>query len=158
MPATLVIGATGILRPAAAELVARGGHVVGVSRTGGEVGGVVSVAVDATDAAALAAALADLRWDDALVYAPAVSVASLSHVRARTPRRTVLVRTSGAADPAHGVLIVPRDTLQLGWTEAATDEGARWHTPDEVSRAALEVLASGEAATLGTVRPWSDRP
>jgi hypothetical protein len=147
----LVLGATGILAPAAAILAARGDLVIGVSR-GGRAG---TIAVDATDAAALEAALAGRSWDDAIVYARTVSTESLAFVRASTPGRCVVVRGSGAADPALGALVVPPDTLQLGWT---IDEPHRWHTPAEVSDAALEVLADGGPATLGTVRPWRDRP
>lgn len=147
----LVVGATGILAPAASSLAARGMRVIGISRHGGA----DSIGVDARDADALAAALRGVAWHDALVYAPAVSDATLAFVRASTPGRCVLVRTSGAADPARGILVVPRDTLQLGWT---TGPEPRWHTPEEVSAAALEVLDDGRPRTLGTVRPWSDRP
>ena len=80
---------------------------------------------------------------------------SFESIRAATAGRCVLVRPSAAADPHTGAGIVPADTLQLGWTE---DAPHRWHTPDEVSIAALAVLADGEPRTLGTVRPWSDRP
>lgn len=147
----LVIGATGILAPAAAALAAAGASVIAVSRRGAD----GSVAVDASDAAALRDALDGRSWDDALAYGPAVSRESLAFVRAGTPGRCVLVRTSAAADPALGILVVPRNTLQLGWTAGGTP---RWHTPAEVSDAALGVLADGAPRTLGTVRPWSDRP
>jgi hypothetical protein len=151
MARVLVIGATGILGPGAASLAARGETVVAVSRHGAD----GSIAVDARDASALAAALDGVAWSDAVVYGPALSEDSLAWVRASTPGRCVLVRTSAAADPAHGILVVPHDTLQLGWTAA---EPIRWHTPGEVSDAALEVLGDGAARTLGTVRPWTDRP
>ena len=43
--------------------------------------------------------------------------------------------------------------LVLGW------RGARWHTPAEVSAAALALaLGAGHEATLGAVRPWAARP
>lgn len=147
----LVVGATGILGPAAAAFTARGDDVIRISRSG-RAG---SIGVDASDAQALSEALADRSWDDALVYRPAVSDASLAFVRAATPGRCVQVRTSAAADPALGILVIPRDTLQLGWTG---DPERRWHTPAEVSCAALEVLADGRPRTLGAVRPWNDRP
>ena len=152
----LVVGATGILGPAADALAARGDTVLGVSRRGGGPAGSRGIAVDAQDATALAVALEDLAWDDAVVYGRTVNESSLAFLRGATPGRLVFVRTSAAADPALGELTVPPDTLQLGWT----DEGAaaRWHTPAEVSEAALAVLADGEPRTLGTVRPWSDRP
>lgn len=199
----LVIGATGILAPAAAALEARGDRVVAVSRGGGagrvahEPRRIAATAqapgdsvrtsresaefvhVDARDAGELAAALAAHAWDDAIVYAPAVSEASLGFVRSVTPGRCVLVRVSRSADPARGNLIIPRDTLQLGWrpsgdpaastraerqgsaqpaAPAETAAADRWHTPDEVSAAALEVLRDGEPRVLGVVRPWSDKP
>jgi hypothetical protein len=147
----LVIGSTGILAPAANALSDAGHDVLGVSRSGGD----GARAADARDADALAAALDGESWDEALVYEPAMSDGSLAFVRAATAERCVTVRTTAAADPALGILVVPRDTLQLGWT---ADEPHRWHTPDEVSEAALEVLADGQARTLGLVRPWSDRP
>ena len=73
-----MIGSTGILGPAAAAFTARGDEMIGVSRTG-RAG---SIGVDASDAHALAAALAGRSWDDALVYRPAVSDASLAFIRA----------------------------------------------------------------------------
>jgi hypothetical protein len=147
----LVIGATGVLAPAVAAFSSRGDDVIAVSRHGAN----GSIGVDAQHPDALEAALAGAQWDDAVVYRPAVSEASLRFVRAATPGRCVQVRTSDAADPSLGILIVPRDTLQLGWT---SDPGRRWHSPAEVSCAALEVLADGRPRTLGAVRPWSDRP
>lgn len=147
----LVIGSTGILAPAAAALTARGDSVIGVSLHGaGD-----SIGVDARDRGSLAAALEGWAWDDAVVYDPAVSEASLGFVRAATPGRCVHVRTTGAADPARGELVVPDDTLQLGWKDAGA---YRWHTPAEVSSAALDVLADGQGRTLGRVRPWVARP
>ncbi|QKJ18277.1 hypothetical protein [Microbacterium hominis] len=151
MRAVLVIGATGILAPAASRLSERGIHVVGISRKGRE----GTVAVDAHDSDALTEALADATWDAAMVYEPAVSQKSLAYIHGATPGRCVVVRTSAAADPARGTLVIPRDTLQLGWT---ADTPHRWHTPSEVSAAALDVLADGQPRTLGTVRPWQDRP
>ncbi|WP_457101906.1 hypothetical protein [Microbacterium sp. P5_E9] len=147
----LVIGATGILAPAASVLRDRGERVVAVSLHGAH----DTIAVDAQRADELAASLSAERWDDALVYGPAVTDSSLACVRAATPGRCVLVRTSAAADPALGILIIPRDTVQLGWTSAAEH---RWHTPEEVSDTALATLADGAPRTLGAVRPWSDRP
>ena len=46
--------------------------------------------------------------------------------------------------------------LVLGWAE---DEGAaRWHSPEEISAAALDVLFTGHGRVLGVVRPWDRRP
>lgn len=149
--AVLVIGATGILGPAASTLSGRGQSVVRVARHEAD----SVIAVDAGDTIALATALDGRRWDDALVYGPAVSDAALDWIRRATPGRCVLVRTSAASGLEDVPSVVPRDTLQLGWT---ADSPPRWHTPAEVSEAALDVLASGDPRTLGLVRPWSARP
>lgn len=143
-----------MLRPAVDQLRAAGDEVVIVSR-GPRADD--AVAADATDATALSAALAEHRWDDAIVYAPAVSTSSLAFVRAATPGRCVLVRVTADADPALGILVVPRDTVQLGWRADASADGP-WHSPAQISSAALSALADGEPRTLGAVRPWSDRP
>ena len=146
----LVVGASGILAPAAATLHARGDHVIGVARSGdGMPPGVEVALVDAT------VGPLPTGWDAALVYAPAVSAPTLDLLRAAG--RVVLVRGSRYADPALGELVVPPDTLQLGWHVAA-DGDVRWHTPTEVSVAAMEVLDSGDGAVLGSVRPWDHRP
>ena len=150
----LVIGTSGILGPAAAALAGRGDAVLGVSRGGRAVPpGVESLVTDAADRASLVGALEGRRWDDAVVYAPAVSDASSAELHGRTPGRFVLVRVTAAADPARGPLDIPDDTVQLGWAA-----GRRWHTPDEVSAAALATLDDGRPRLLGAVRPWSDRP
>jgi hypothetical protein len=50
--------------------------------------------------------------------------------------------------------------LQLGWA-AQGARGSRWHTPEEVSAAAMGELAAPWAprtVVLGSVRPWSARP
>jgi len=169
----IVVGSTGVLRPAATTLEQRGDAVIGVSRHG-ESG---SIGVDARDPLALRTALDGRAWDDAVIYDRAVSPSSLAFLRAATPGRCVLVRASAAADPRHGILVVPRDTLQLGWRPSGDGAGpivsvrpgaegldrgdgaaSRWHSPEEISVAALAVLADGTPRTLGAVRPWSDRP
>ena len=147
----LVVGSTGILRPAAAALAADGAHVIGVSRTGGD----GSIAVDARDAVALLAALDGQKWCQALVYRPAVSEESLAFLRAATSGRCVVVLASDEADPANGDVAVLDDTLQLGWH---TGDVPRWHNAAEVSDAALAVLADGAPRVLGAIRPWSSRP
>ena len=147
----LVVGSSGILRPAAAALAADGVHVIGVSRTGGE----GSIAVAARDLGALRAALDGRNWCQALVYRPAVSEESLAFLRAATSGRCVVVLTSDEADPANGDVDVPVDTLQLGWHAG---DVPRWHSAAEVSDAALAVLVDGGPRILGTVRPWSSRP
>jgi hypothetical protein len=75
----------------------------------------------------------------------------------------MVVATSHWADPEApappwaglpGVVV-----LQLGWADGA--RGSRWHTPGEVSAAAmgaLEVPWRPRTVLLGSVRPWSARP
>lgn len=156
MESVLVVGASGILAPAASGLVARGARVTGISRSRPVPRGVVPLHVDAHDLRELDRALAESRWDAALVYEPAVSAETLRRVGAAVDGRTVLVCPSGAADPALGEPAPVRDTLLLGWTRDAS--GVRWHTPQEVSDAALDVLDDGAFRMLGVVRPWEDRP
>ncbi|MFD6054270.1 hypothetical protein [Agromyces sp. NPDC060279] len=159
----LVVGASGILAPAAAQLAAAddGAPVTGVGRVRPMPSGVEAIAVDARDAAALRRALGARRWARAVVYAPAVTDASLPVLRAAVDGPVVLVRTSAEAAPSPEEPGAPAPepgpwTLQLGWAPGAG--GARWHTPEEISDAALAVLRDGAGRTLGAVRPWADRP
>ena len=169
---TLVIGATGILAPAATQL-RRQGQVIGVARRAVHrqtPDGQADLAVNARDHVALARSLHDLSWDDAVVYAPTMSADSLRYVRERTPGRVVLVCTTEWADPQGGYEMPPQHSvgegalliLQLGWREdlaAARSAGESvWHSETEISEAALQVLESGQASVLGVIRPWSDRP
>jgi hypothetical protein len=155
----LVVGATGILRPAVVALAARGDDVTGVSRgVAGIPDGVRALAVDARDRDALAATLGGRHWDRAIVYRNAVRAESLPEIELRVEGRLVLVRTSGAADPARGDEPLERpNVLQLGWTDDGSG-GTRWHTREEISEAALAVFDDGEYRMLGVVRPWRDRP
>lgn len=157
MTSVLVVGASGILAPAASALVERGAEVTGVSHRRQSPTGVDGLLVDAHDLTALDAVLGTARWSAAIVYAPAVTDHALPRIAEAVDGRVVLVRTSAAADPAHGnEPVLAPDVLLLGWV----DDGAstRWHTPREVSDAALEVLADGAPRILGTVRPWERRP
>ncbi|MEW2165664.1 hypothetical protein AB0912_22105 [Streptomyces sp. NPDC007084] len=117
----------------------------------------------------------------ALVYAPAAS----PHPTTRVPagllggKPLVLILTSevaapkgrddeeaafGRGEPPHG--LVPPEALQgvdvrplvLGW--CASGGAVRWHTPAEISAAALALLDARHSTggLLGTVRPWADRP
>lgn len=153
----LVVGAGGILAPAATSLVAGGADVTGIGRSRAMPEGVHALFVDATDAAALRTALGDRRFDEALVYGRTVTDASMRALRERVASRVAFVRTSAGADPANGDLDVPDDVLQLGWHEQP-DGTTRWHTPVEVSELALAVLGDGRPRILGVVRPWSARP
>jgi hypothetical protein len=178
----LVVGGTRILRPAVGVLAAGGQEVSVVARTAADLallelepavqGRVHGLPVDHGDAGALAAALdraiaARGPFAAALVYMPSAPPAAWQAVAARTDggRRIAILtsahgapgsttatrRAAAAADAGTGVLL-------LGW--AVEDGVPRWHTPEEISGAALQMLpVSGLAeAVLGTVEPWSERP
>lgn len=156
MGSILLVGASGILAPAASSLVARGVPVTGIARRHAMPIGVEPLHVDASVADALRAALGDHRWSAAIVYEPAVASHTLPLI-AVVADRVIRVRTTAAVDPSRGHAAVPPDVLQLGWTQGG-NEPARWHTPAEVSAAVLEVLDDGRARTLGEIRPWERRP
>lgn len=149
----VVVGAGGILAPAAAALAARGDEVTGIALSrAGIPAGVVPLAVDAREAAAFDGAA----WDAGIVYLPAVTEPSLAALASAVAGRLVRVEVSAAADPVHGEPHPQPDVLLLGW---ADDDGAsRWHTPAEVSSAAVAVLDDGAGRILGAVRPWDARP
>ncbi|MFE2374697.1 hypothetical protein [Streptomyces sp. NPDC059398] len=118
----------------------------------------------------------------ALVYSPALPPgAAASCLRGLLGGPCVLLLPSRWADPAeaavwgHGgaagqgswtpALLPPEARpaewvrpLVLGWR--AEEGGTRWHTPEEISAAALELLdaPAPAAAVLGRVRPWAGRP
>ena len=144
----LVVGATGILAPVVPRLTVRGDAVTGVARSAG-----ADIRVDAADAFALSAALGSTRWDAAIVYMPATSPTSLRIID-QAVGSVVRLLTSDAAAPGRPDPLASASVLLLGWTA----DGHHWHTPEEVSDAAIAVLDSGESAMLGVVRPWSDRP
>jgi len=164
-----VVGGTGILRPAAAAL-ARTGVAVTVAARGARAAapaGTHPAAADVRDPVGLAAALdaaiaARGPLGLALVYAPAAPAAAQAALAARVPGLLVHVLTSEWAAPGRDrtardawAAAGPGATkrLVLGW------RGARWHTPAEVSAAALALaLGAGHEATLGAVRPWAARP
>lgn len=154
----LIVGASGILAPAAAALVLRNFHVTGISRNNvGMPTGVHPLVVDAKNLPALTYAVNGHSWSTAIVYMPAVEEGTLALLRSIVTGHLVEVRVAADADPVHGAFEVPSDTLQLGWHEAPPG-AARWHTPDEVSAAALEVLSDSRGRILGAVRPWEHRP
>jgi hypothetical protein len=169
----LVLGGTGILRPAADALTQLGWLVTAVG-TGARPAGAGQrlLSLDARDVPALAAALDDDvreggRYAAAIVYAPVTGWPALEAVAAHTDGTLVDVLTSGVAAPDADAAPVARRAevpgpasvrqLLLGWTEQPP---IRFHTPQEVSDGALALLQQdGSArATLGVVRPWSDRP
>ena len=178
MPATgpvLVIGATGILLPAVLSLSAAGLDVVAVGRDDRKLAplaaatSVVTINGDLHDASALEATLRNARIEPAgaIIYSADASATELRKIGALVngPRLYVLASQFGAppGDDQQGVVdsealdqTLHGCVLILGW--AATPSGPRWHSPDEVSSAALEHFRARSSGTLGTVRPWSQRP
>ena len=179
--ATLVVGATGILRPAVVSLVSGGAAVVGVARDpraldalsaelAGRSGRFVALAHDASSPD-LPAALADLtsggglEYETALVYSPATTsgvVAALSELCRGT---VVEILTSDSARPSTGRAwsladvadpSLRRRRLVLGWRRDG--DSSSWHSPAEVSAAALETMTRPGDRLLGVVSPWDDRP
>ena len=184
----LVVGATRILRPALEPLVTTGWTVTAVARTAEDLaalavafpGSVRPMAVDYTDVAALRAALDETPgggptagefgrqlFDDALVYAPGADDAAWEVLRARVAGRIVQLLPSAAAAPRadeafdFAALDPPpagppgsswRRVL-LGWRPDRT-----WHSPAEISAAAVHSLSAAGDVVLGAVRPWSERP
>jgi NAD(P)-dependent dehydrogenase (short-subunit alcohol dehydrogenase family) len=158
----LVVGATGILRPAAVELARTSRPVVAMARRAGplrslaaEADDVSTMSVDYTDLPALESALHGVRTDTAIVYAPAADEATIDQLQEHVAGRFVRLLTSAWAAPG---CEPPRRRpdrvhLVLGWRR-----DGQWHTPGEVSAASLDVLRTGRDATLGVVRPWSDWP
>jgi len=170
---SLVVGGTGILRTAAQTLAERGRRVTVLARGATDKPpGRFAAAVDLRDTPALGAALDDAiavrgPFDLALVYAPTAPAASMEAIAGHVEGHLIYVLTSEwsapDADRAERDAWAPdgaghtTQRVTLGWTYGA--EGARWHTPEEVGRAALDALEHGaRETTLGTLRPWTDRP
>jgi NAD(P)-dependent dehydrogenase (short-subunit alcohol dehydrogenase family) len=163
MTTVLVVGATGILRPATVSLAASGATVLAVARTRQDLERladatprVVPVVVDCLrpDAVAVALATTGRRPTSGLCYCPAADAAGRRGLAALVDGPLLQLLPSAWAEPGAAVPDVGGPVLQLGWT----DDPPRWHSADEVSAAALDVLASGMDGVLGRVRPWTDRP
>ncbi|MEU6674256.1 hypothetical protein [Streptomyces sp. NPDC046925] len=182
----LVIGATRILRPAVTALTTRAVPVLAVARSAPDLreladeqpGRVTPLAADVTAdgfCADLRAAAARTPLTGALVYAPAVPPGKLAQlVRPVVAGPLVLLVTSEWAAPSRSSTGIepwtPNDLpaearsgaagrlLVLGWHgEGRT---ARWHSPQEISAAALALLDApvGRDTVLGALRPWAARP
>ncbi len=154
-------------------LAARGALVSVVSRSSGRAarlaGTAHPVVADVTDAAAFARAL-DRAVEErgpislALAYQPFAPDEAWHVLAARVEGLLVALLVSAyaakdapappLAEGRHGRADVRH--LLLGWHRDAG--GVRWHTPREVSAAAVGVADRGESAVLGVIRPWSERP
>lgn len=169
---SLVVGGTGILGPAARALAERGWRVTVLARGATDGPQRFAAAVDVRDTTALGAALDEAiaargPFELALVYAPTAPAASMRAIAGRVEGRLIYVLTSEwsapEADRSERDEWAPDGSgritqrLTLGWTYG--EEGARWHTPEEVGDATLDALErDAPESTLGTLRPWNDRP
>jgi hypothetical protein len=179
----LVVGGAGILRPAALALLGGGHAVTATARThasldslmraaAGCPGEAYGIAGDYDRPGALALALANAvaargAFDLALVYAPGHALLARAALAAHPPAIMVDILTSGHGAPGIGEGDRRRAAargrersvrLLLGWV--ADSGGTRWHTPEEVSAAALSASRApdGSELVLGALRPWRDRP
>lgn len=157
------------MRPAAAVLAAAAARVTVVSRRApvGEEALTV-VRADLGRPGTLVSALGvGRRFDAVLAYAPWATADNRAGLSARADETLVHVLVSAWAAP--GTDRGRRDAwapagrgrtvrLILGW--AVDDRGAtRWHTPQEVSDAALAALRGGPPEQrLGLLEPWGERP
>lgn len=158
---------------------------------------VLGVLADLDEPAALARALRDVpRSQACLAYLPGAGAAAAAAVRtvpavpwalgvlrAAVAGPLVAVLTSAAAAPPVEASAVPPQLRQrleqdgapagdlrvlvLGWTASRPGVPPRWHTPAEISRAALDCLDGPDCLdcldgrgprVLGVLRPWADRP
>ena len=161
----LVIGATRILRPAALRLADEGWEIVAMARTPEDLhrlaaerpGGIVALQGDHRRLKVLRTLLKTAgRVDAALVYAPVAGPRTLALLRSAVGGPVVQLVTSAAAAPDAVLPPVPAQPwyqVILGWRADGT-----WHSPAEVSDAALTALAEERDLVLGAVRPWADRP
>jgi hypothetical protein len=179
----LVVGGAGILRPAALALLREGHAVTATARTQASLdslgraaegcpGEAYGIAGDYARPGALALALASAvaargAFDLALVYVPGHAPLARAALAEHPPAIMVDILTSGHGAPGVGEGDRRRAAargrersvrLLLGWV--ADPCGTRWHTPEEVSAAALSASRApdGSELVLGALRPWHDRP
>lgn len=183
----LVAGATGVLRPAAVALLRRGHRVSALARRRAPLrvlareapGRLLPLAADHGDPglpALLDAAERDAGpFTGALLYCPTAPDRAVREMLARVGRGGVGVqvltsRWAAPVDAGHGpwswsdlppsARPAPHTRLLLlGW-RASADGGSGWHSPEEISAAALRLYDRPHPsdAVLGTVRPWDHRP
>ena len=169
----LVVGATGVLAPFVARVLACGHAVVAVTRDrdhlvalGRPSQHLQVVVADAHSSEGIDAITAVGSLDGAALYGPAIDPSLLPVLLRRVNGCAALVVTSSLADPSTGLdLDVAREIVRprtgdvvvvLGWTGAPGR--ARWHSPEEISEAVSRALAYGEDSVVGRVRPWDERP
>ncbi|MER5950376.1 hypothetical protein ABT127_30470 [Streptomyces sp. NPDC001904] len=182
----LIVGATRILRPAVAELSERSVSVTAVARSAADLraladehpGRVTPLAADVTArdfGSILRDAAEHAPLTGAVVYAPTLPPGTLAEgVGPVVTGPVVVLATSEWAAPtasdAGTHQWTPNDLpdavrsgaesrlLVLGWH--GEGRAARWHTPHEISAAAIDLLdaPARRDTVLGRVRPWSSRP
>ncbi|WP_204045090.1 hypothetical protein [Acrocarpospora phusangensis] len=87
------------------------------------------------------------------MYMPFGDQAAWEAVRARAGRVVQVLTSAYAAPDAPPAPLADQPRLLLGWHPSK-----RWHTPEEISAAALRLTGHGDADVLGVTRPWDDRP
>ena len=166
-----MIGGTRILRPLVLALAARGEDVTVVARTQTALdelrrearGEVRALRCDYGDSLGFVALLErELPFAVAVAYMPGAPAASVRAVAASAEQivhvlPSAFARPGIAGDELEAAAPAARGRtaqLLLGWTQQR-----RWHTPDQISVAALDLLDSGRPeGVLGLTRPWDDRP
>lgn len=162
----VVVGASGILAPLGQVLRSSGARTLGVSRGERLEAGSWDerVALDTQDARAISSwgACREARANELVAYSPAVGAACWGPLSAVAERLVVVATTEW-------VHVAPKDRpwahleprlFQLGWVE--TEDGTRWHTPQEISdavgRALAEPWPAERTVVLGETTPWASRP
>ena len=187
-PTVLVVGASGILKPAALYLLGDGLDVIGVARSRPRLAELAQAANNVTQSAALHVLQADareiglagqverlidqrrLRLDAVLVYGPATTDAVVERLLLATDCPVELILTSRWADPTTAghewslsdlpeVEQKDRDRLRRLVLGWRRRNGiSRWHDAVQISAAALDAITTSGDQLLGTVTPWSERP
>ena len=187
-PTILVVGASGILRPAASSLLAAGTDVIAVGRESDRLGDLDASTRGLRTSAALHVVAADasrptfpavvrrlldsrrLRLDGAIVYAPASAPDVIEACVTAMGCAFVEVLTSQAAEPRstdHQWSVADLPPIEgcqrsrrrrLVLGWQRRDRVPRWHNSEEISAAAVAALVLPGDRVLGSVTPWHDRP
>lgn len=119
---------------------------------------VTAVPVDWDDLVALRRTLPN-RYRAALLYCPTAPLDSVMVLGERAGSVVHLLTSDAAAPervgPSVDLTRIPAVGIRLllGWHPAG-----RWHTPQEISTAAIAVFDGGGERILGRLRPWAERP
>ena len=172
----LIVGATGVLLPAVHTYLGRGATVVAVARNRARLTGLalaggerlLPVSLDVFEPAAVDGALASAPLRDgvdaAVLYVAGTdddaeneAVARLSQVVRGATLRILTSRWQPppTAEPSSGrwPRVADRWHLLLGHSSVPGADGGFWHTPQQISAAAVAALAGGRDAVLGRSSP-----